>query len=380
MTTTYPIMVIAILWTSSNSLFAQTFDLKYSADILADSWNYAGDLYDDGETKLFVRRANASIKQNKITLIDKHDKGWELSIGGKLSGKYTELDNSVSLKDAYILFDFNSYGSFKIGKQKEALGLEKQQSLTNSVFMERSLTTNSFTGGRKFGIAYKLKLSDFMIFASALEEPSDNPDYYDALLLSTRAYYSPSNTPSVFKFVHLGIGYSKRKPTDHYYDIDEAVIAPNSGNSFHSAQYFSPDISLENIELLVGIDKFVFQSEVFLQNLSESIGDNYSQSGYYLQFSYTPIGNSRTYKKGKLRLKNTIGKSLELGLRFSQTKSQNFQQGDNAKLWEIVANYFYEKDWRFSLQYGRSDIDRATSTLPVKVSGNSFGARAQWVF
>ena len=278
---------------------------KTSVDFLADISTIDGTLFDDRmRTKLYLRRLRI-----------KHSSKFDDNIRTKISVDFNQLNDEITFKDVNMSYKFNKHITLELGKFKEPFGMEKNQGLSNAIFLERSVATNAFTFGRKTGIKAITKGNIWKAEAAVMRQKSEDSDFKDSVPFALRASITPWQNTKDAVFFHTGFSYSNHPAVDDKYDINEPLIAPIFENTFHSPNYLQSDVETYGIELAAGYNKLLFQSEIYNQSVSEIFDSQFKQSGYYTTLIYPLLGNASAFKYGKLKF--TESEILELGIRIS---------------------------------------------------------------
>lgn len=337
---------------------------KTSVDFLADISTADGTLFENNMgTKLYLRRLRI-----------KHSAKFDDKIKTKISLDFNQLSDEITFKDVNLSYKLNKHIAFEIGKFREPFGMEKNQGLSNAIFLERSIATNAFTFGRKIGIKAIAKGDQWKAEAAIMQKKSEDKDFKDSIPFAFRASVTKRKNTKDTVFFHIGFSYSNHPAADDKYDINEPLIAPIFENTFHSPDYLESDVETHAIELATAYNKFIFQSEIYNQSVFEIFDSEFKQSGYYTTLSYPLIGSARKFKHGKLKL--TGPQTLEFGVRISGVDTQNFGEGDKSTAYALVINYF-KKNLRLSAEYSYAKANKLEETVQKNLTGQALTARIQ---
>jgi phosphate-selective porin OprO/OprP len=249
----------------------------------------------------------------------------------------------VAFKDMYIgLTDVPGVGNIRVGHVKEPFRLDALTSSKYITFMERSFFID-FSQERNNGI---LVFNDFFgerlsAQAGAFRMASNNGNDIladDGYVLTGRITGLAIQNSEKRQLLHLGLGYSYRKPESKTYSI------ASRPESHLELKYINTEtienvnnINLANFEAAFVSGPLSLQGEYLtatVNNNAEATFKKYNFDSYYGQVSYYITGESKNYKgsyEGFDRVKpkkNFGGKdkgagAWEVALRYSNSDLEN---------------------------------------------------------
>ncbi len=211
----------------------------------------------------------------------------------------------VAFKDVYIgLTDIPAVGNIRIGHVKEPFRFDALTSSKFITFMERALPID-FSQERNNGI---LVFNDFFenrfsaqAGAFRMANSSGNDILADdGYVLTGRITGLALKNAVKRQLLHLGLGYSFRKPEIKIYSIasqPEAHLAPKYINTGKIENV--DNINLANFEAVFVSGPFSFQGEYLaatINNTDDATFKKYNFESYYGQLSYYITGESKNYK------------------------------------------------------------------------------------
>lgn len=241
----------------------------------------------------------------------------------------------VSLKDVYIgLRNLPVIGNVQIGHFKEPFRLSSLNSSKFTTFVENA-QNGAFAQGRNNGI---IVFNDFLndrlsAQLSTFRNANNNSDDVfadDGYVITGRVTGLPIKVAAKKHLLHLGVGYSYRKP-----DSKEYRVSPKPGSNL-APKYIGTgtlknveEINLINFETAYINGPFSFQGEYLNANVNTEI-NTFNFSNYYGEISYFLTGESKNYKGsysgfGRVRPKNNFSTknngagAWEIALRYSNT-------------------------------------------------------------
>jgi phosphate-selective porin OprO/OprP len=211
----------------------------------------------------------------------------------------------VAFKDMYIgLKALPGVGTVRVGHVKEPFGLQTLNSSKYITFMERSLLSD-FSQGRNNGI---LLFNDFFgkrLSAQAgafrMAQGNGNDIFADdGYALTGRITGLALQNPDKKQLLHLGVGYSFRKPESKTYKVSsrpEAHLAPKYINTEELEDV--DNISLIDFETALVSGPISLQGEYLtttVYNTDSAPFEKYNFKSFYGQVSYFITGESKSYK------------------------------------------------------------------------------------
>lgn len=318
-------------WDNGFELRSQNnqFVLKFGGRIMVD---HAYFLQNNELTENFgslISKSGTEIRRARIFFSGRIYENTHFKIETDFAG------DKVELKTAYIGFsNIPGIGNIRIGHIKEPFRLSSLNTSKFTTFMEVA-QNSAFAQTRNNGI---LLYNDFLndrlsAQLSTFRDANNNSDDVfadDGYVITGRVTGLALRDAEKKHLLHLGVGYSYRKPESKEYKVS---VKPGS----HLApKYISTgtlkevdDINLINFETAYIYGPFSFQGE-YLNATINTAADAYNFSNYYGEMSYFITGESKNYKGsysgfGRVKPeKNFNGKdkgagAWEIALRYSNT-------------------------------------------------------------
>ncbi|MCB0464854.1 MAG: hypothetical protein KDC78_04130 [Aequorivita sp.] len=250
---------------------------------------------------------------------------------------------NVAFKDMYIgLEEIPAVGNIRIGHIKEPFRLDALTSSKYITFMERAFNID-FSQERNNGI---LVFNDFLgkrLSAQAgafrmADNTGNDILADDGYALTGRITGLAIQNPEKRQLLHLGLGYSYRKPESKTYSVSSRPEAHLELKYINTETIENVDnINLANFEAVFVSGPFSIQGEYLsatLKNTANATFEKYNFKSYYGQLSYYITGESKKYKgsyEGFDRVKpkkNFGGKdkgagAWEVALRYSNSDLTN---------------------------------------------------------
>jgi len=281
----------------------------------------------------------------------------------------------VVFKDVYMgLKGIPTIGNFRVGHFKEPFRLNALTSSKYITFMERGLPIN-MQPERNTGMMFYNDFNDKRVSWQAglfrrSDKAGNDKEANDGYALTTRLTGLPILNKEENKLLHLGIGYSYRKPESKEYKVSARPEA-HLGNKYVTTGSIEnvSSINLMNIESAFVLDSFSLQGEYLMSNVktNDSSLDDYSFNSYYAQASYFLTGESRKYKNslsgfGRVKPKNNFGSengygALEVALRYSSIDLNN-EDVVGGELSDVTLgmNWYLNPVSRVMLNYVLADV------------------------
>lgn len=281
--------------------------------------------------------------------------------------------DEVELKNVFIEFGtIPGVGNIRIGHFKEPLSLSSVNSSKYSTFMEVAQNTRFFQTRNNGIMMYNSFLDEQLSAQFAVYRNADN-DSNDVLaddgyVLTGRITGLPYRNKNKKQLLHLGMGYSYRKPESKKYQISAnpgSHLAPKYLNTGKIEDV--EEINLINFETAYITGPFSVQAEYINASLISN-PNNLNFSNYYAEVSYFITGESKNYKNsydgfGRIKPnKNFNGKdglgALEIALRYSETDltDKNIFGGEQSDF-ALGLNWYLNPVTRIMLNYIRADIE-----------------------
>ncbi len=240
----------------------------------------------------------------------------------------------VSLKDVYLsIKEIPIVGSLRIGHVKEPFRLDALTSSKYITFMERALPI-SFIQERNNGFLlfndfFDKKLSVQIGYFRNEDNSSDDKAANDGYAITYRNTSLLINNRDKKELLHVGVGYSYRKPESKSYKISSRPEAHLSRIKYIDTKGISSvkSVNLLNFETAFLKKSFSFQAEYLTSKVETEVA-NFNFSSYYGQVSYFLTGESKKFKNSysgfdRVKPKNNYGKNgygaLEVALRYSNS-------------------------------------------------------------
>ncbi len=300
----------------------ESLDGKYSFQpfgrVHLDSTQFNDDKFDHANNSNF-RRARLGFK-GKLGEDFKYKS--ELDFGGE----------NVAFKEVTLTYTGLENADIKVGHQKPSFGMEQNTSSNYLMFIERSAPTNAFTRDEEIGLNILGGGDNWSLAAGIFNEDGGNTGTgededvtYD---FRGSANLLGLTNPDTKNVLHLGAGYSHRKPTGTV----RFRARPGTGDGarqIDTGNFSSVDsVGVYSAELAAVMGPLSIQGEYFNADVSRSGGNrDASFDGYYAQAGWIITGENRPYK----------GKSGN----FSRIKPNNPFSLKNGGwgAWEVLARY-----------------------------------------
>lgn len=242
-------------------------------------------------------------------------------------------ERNIEARDVYIgLIDLPVIGNLRLGHFKEPFGLNELTSSKYIMFMERSLTTETFAPGRNAGIMlHNTACDERMTWAVGIFRETDeffNGEVADGLHLTGRLTGLPWYEDAGRKLLHVGLAWSHQDPAGDDIGFDarpESHLAPKL--------VASDDIAADGVDL-VGLEaafvygSFSLEGEYIHAFVNRQEGSNLQFNSFYVQGSYIFTGEHRNYDT----------EVAEFG---RITPKRNFGEDGGMGAWEAALRYSY---------------------------------------
>jgi phosphate-selective porin OprO/OprP len=281
---------------------------------------------------------------------------------------------TTNFRNAYAGVRDLPFGSFRAGQFKEPYGLEQVSSSNNEMFTERSLMNAlvpAFNAGVMLYDDFANERATWAVGAFRTGLDTGEVSKGDGEWAGTaRVTGLPLYSEDGRDYVHVGLGYSRRSPTNDSQTISskpEANLAPN---------YISATVPTETVDLL-GLEAawvrgpFSITGEYTQASLDGDAGTTIDPdfAGYYLQASYFLTGESRGYKKAQGIFdtlkpnENALGGGLgavEVAARISSLDLDD-DGTDGGELDDLTfgVNWYLNPNTRLMVDYILADLDPA---------------------
>ncbi len=236
----------------------------------------------------------------------------------------------VALKDVYFgIKSIPVIGNLRVGNVKEPFRLEMLTSSKYITFSERSFN-GDFSPIRNSGI---LIFNDFLdkrisaqagLFRNANGKTANDLAANDGYTFTGRVTGLVINDESKKQLLHLGLGYSFKRPSSKEYKVASRPEEHLSSQKYINTGTIEDveNIKLVNFETAFVQGPFSLQAEYLLSNVNTGTVnpiDEYNFSSYYGQVSYFLTGERKQYKSsysgfGRVKPKSNFGGTENKGL------------------------------------------------------------------
>lgn len=317
-----------VFW--KDGLRFESSDKKYKFK-LGGRIHYDGQFFDpDDETKAAVETGTNRIEDGTEFRRVRYEMSGDVADNVDWNISIDFANGTTNFRNVYAGVKDLPIGNFRAGQFKEPYGLEQTTSSNNIMFTERSLM-NALVPAFNAGV---MLFDDFggergTWAVGAFRTGTDNGEVSkgDGEWAGTaRLTGLPYASDDGRKLVHVGLGYSRRSPTNDsltYSSKPEANLAP----TYVSATAATETVDLVGVELAWVQGPFSIAGEYSQAMIDGDAGTTSDPdfSGYYLQTSYFLTGESRGYKKSQ-------------GCFDAFKPGENaFGEGDGCGAWEIAA-------------------------------------------
>ena len=357
----------------------ESADKKYKVK-LGGRIHYDGQFFDpDDDTKTAIETGTTRIEDGtelrraRIELSgevsDRTDWALALDFGG----------GSTNFRNAYVGVKDLPFGNIRAGQFKEPYGLEQITSSNNITFIERSLMNSlvpAFNAGVMLfddfaGERATWSIGEFRTASDNGEVSRDDGAWATTARITGLPMYSDDGRD----YVHVGVGYSLRSPTDDGVIISakpEANLAPvyiGSATVPVPAETFS----LMGVEAAWVMGPLTVSGEYSIAAVDSPSGvaSEPDFAGYYAQVSYFLTGESRGYRKAQGCFdalkpnENAFGEggghgAWEVAARISSLDLAD-DGTDNGELDDLTfgVNWYLNPNTRLMVDYIMADLDPA---------------------
>jgi phosphate-selective porin OprO/OprP len=211
---------------------------------------------------------------------------------------------TTNFRNAYVGLKDLPFGGVRAGQFKEPYGLEQITSSNNTLFTERSLMNAlvpSYNAGFMVFDDYAKERGTWSVGVFRTAADTGEVSKGDGEWAVTgRVTGLPLYSDDGREYVHLGLGYSRRSPTNDSLTISskpEANLAP----SYITATVPTETLDLMGLEAALVLGPLTLMGEYSLASIDGDAGspNDPDFAGYYLQASYFLTGESRGYRKAQ---------------------------------------------------------------------------------
>lgn len=219
----------------------------------------------------------------------------------EFKAQYDFAGGQAAFKDVYLgLINLPVIGHVRIGHFKEPFSLEELTSSKYITFMERSLST-VFAPSRNTGLMFhNHALDERLTWAIGVFREADRfgagagDGKYN---LTGRVTGLPWYREDGRKLLHLGLGYSHRKPVDGLLRLRERPEAHLASRFVDTSAFAVTSVDVVGLEGALVYGPFSLQSEYIRHVADRPIGPDPDFYSYYVQASYFLTGEHRRYKR-----------------------------------------------------------------------------------
>lgn len=345
--------------------------------------------FDDDQ---FDHASNANFRRARI--------GFKGNLGEDFKYK-SEMDfggENVAFKDVSLTYTGIDQADVKIGHHKPSFGMEQNTSSNYLMFIERSAPTNAFTRDEELGLNIMGGGQNWSLHGGIFNEDGGNSgtgeDEDITVDVRGSANVLALANPDTKNVLHLGAGYSHRKPTGNV----RFRARPGSGDGarqIDTGNFGSVDnVGVYSAELAAVSGPVSFQGEYFHADASRSGGNaDASFDGYYAQAGWLVTGESRPYKgkSGNFKrikpnkpfsLKNGGTGAVELLARYDHTDLNDASAGILGGEMETISggvNWHLTDHVRLMANIISVDSDNNAATA-ANDDPMVYNFRAQWDF
>lgn len=353
--------LLSTLTIGYSSSYAEDFefsdDIKVSGYIMFDFDHFESDLmeYNDStQTSTEIRRARIGFKSNFLDT-------WQAKI------KIDFADETADIKDAYFKYKGFDFANITLGKQKEGFGIERLSSAKDTLFIERSLVTNTIAPGRSIGIGVSQNAQNYN-WNIGIYQPDDEEN---TLAITGRAAWLPWHQDN--NLLHLGLSFSERDLNDSDFRINERLEVHSADSLFEGTKLVANKASLQGAEIIWQKYGLTALAEWQQTTVTDVHDIEYDYQGGYIQFGYALSGGFRQYKNGKVGSVNQPG--WEITNRYSQFEMM--EENRKAKVYSLGVNYTTQNNFKFMANFLKT-MDYSNKNKTNK--GDAFSLRVQYNF
>lgn len=324
--------------------------------------------------------------------------GFKGNLGEDLKYK-SEFDfgeESVNFKEVTLTYTGLDAADISIGNQKPVFGMQQNTSSNYLMLIENAAPTNAFTRDEQIGLNILSGGDNWFLGGGVFNEDAGNDDTGEDEDVSLDVRGS-MNVLGMFdqdtdNVVHLGAGYSHRKPTG---TVSFSAKPAGDGDKIVNTGSFGAvdDIGVYNAELAAVFGPFSFQGEYFLADANRSGGNADAQfDGYYAQAGWFLTGESRPYSGktgnfGRVKpnrpfsLKNGGPGALELVTRYENLDLNDTGAGiTGGELKNISVGVNWHLTDYARLMANVIDVNTDSNAVVADDDPTVYNVRAQWDF
>lgn len=352
----------------SPTLLAKGNDVDISGYVMIDHNSFDESFLeddDDATSKTAIRRARLSFKT-------KIDDNWKTKL------QLGFADDTAEIKDAYLQYNGWQWADLTLGQQKEAFGLEKLTSSSDTMMIERSLVTEALAPGRSIGVSLSGNLlnnqaGDFssIYWQLGYFQPDETEN---SSAITGRLAWVPWQQNN--NLIHFGFAFSERDLNGSEYRINEPLEVNYSDSLVEGTKLYAEDVSLQGVEFLWQQNGFTTTAEWQQATVTDVNSQEYQYQGGYVQLSYQFSGDNRLYKNGEID--DVITPGWELTSRYSQFDL--IEEDKEVQTYAVGLNYTVNKNLKFMADYVKSKQEDNSTSSSFSENGDAVLLRAQYTF
>lgn len=358
---------------------AATTDGAYSFGLTGrmhlDYNDYDGVMAPGGEdgSDVFFRRARLGFKG--------HANDWAYEFSYNLTD-----EGSIDVVNTTFT-GWGSMANLTLGQQKENFGLETLTSSNNITAIERSLPSNAFDAGKNIGAKLHGGNDQYNYSVGAFKNAIDSDNELDTALTGRfvfRPYYNAGD------LMHIGVGYTDRSGSAADYNSRLGVRGGEDALANRVRARDSGEVGDRtdaNLELAMVMGPFHASAEYFTGEIEvDNVDATIDADGYYVQAGYLLTGERRGYKTNSGSfdsIKPAAGTGAwEIFARFDSLDLSNDDApisvtGEQGDTMTVGLNWYASSLVRMGINYVHAETD---TKIDDEDSGDALVARVQVAF
>lgn len=289
--------------------------------------------------------------------------------------EYDFAKGSAAAKDVFIAYKGFKPASILVGHFKEPFSIEELESSNYMPFIDRTVVHSQFVPSRNVGTALQMGGSNYSATAGVFGKGPGFVGQDSKYSVAGRFTFAPIATATTA--LHLGAAVN-------YIDVHSSAIFAANGTPVTSGGYHVGNPNFVDLDksTLGGLEAAAVVGPVFLQgeyikafNTYLTPGRDSDPSGWYVETSFFPTGESRNYvaKKGAFGKTKTKGNAIELAARYGVLKLDQAGR-DDVKQTTFGANWYATSNMRLMADYEM--INYGNNSGVAENKDNYFMARA----
>lgn len=342
--------------------------------IMLDSDKFS-DLFNEDSDESSTYFNESELRRARLRFKYTYDKNWSTKLQFNLKDDDSEFKPEI--KDAYLTYKGWQNVGIRVGQQKEPFGLENQMSSRNLSTIERSISSDAIAPDRAIGIKLDGDLSAAYWSLGLFSSDDDGAPKS----LTGRVIYQPLQRKK--SHWHIGASFSER-------NLNGDAIRINNTLEVHSADSFvegdtidAQHMRLSGVESLLTHHGFSVMGEWLNMAVnngashSDSIYEERSYQGGYLQLSYMPGGTHRKVKGGLLGAPSKSSGFGNWEVTYRLSEFSLIDEEEKTRSQTIGLNYYPTKKIKFMASYILADLFEDNE---LSNSGDAISLRAQVSF